>query len=299
MAELDKFKKNILSKSKVTQGVYISNYKKLRDLLQDEDIASCSQKRVIDVVKDVDNRNSQQALINVAFLIRKHEEMGIMELDAYRKKNEVLIREKKFETNDTLVEKLPTYDTLVDYVDSLLKAKKYIQYIINYLLLYYQVRNADLIFDFVVLKKDTKDKNKNYLWLNTRMKRVHYIRNVYKTARIVKSATKENPKEEIGGYGQKAINITDPVFLGVMKLLAAEQKKENKPIVFFPITDNIAYYIKKMTYENLGETLIFKAVVNHFRENVNMLKQIEFNRGTTLKVILDSYDVESEPINTD
>ena len=217
--------------------------------------------------------------------------MGIMELDAYRKKNEILIRERKFETNEALAEKLPAYDTLVDYVDSLLKAKKYIEYIINYLLLYYQVRNADLIFDFVVLKKDTKDKNKNYLWLNARMKRVHYIRNVYKTAKIIKSNGKD------GGYGQKAITITDPVFLGVMKLLAAEQKKENKPIVFFPVTDNIGYYIKKMTFEGLGETLIFKAVVNHFRENVNMLKQIEFNRGATIKVILDSYDVESEPIN--
>ncbi|NBO31787.1 MAG: hypothetical protein EBV05_09400 [Cyanobacteria bacterium WB6_1B_304] len=290
-SELTKFKQNILSKSKVTQGVYVSNYKKLRELLQDEDIASCSQKRVIDVVQDIDNRNSQQALINVAFLIRRYEEMGINELDAYRKKNEVLIREKKFETNEALAEKLPAYDTLVDYVDSLLKAKKYIQYIINYLLLYYQVRNADLIFDFVVLKKDTKDKSKNYLWLNARMKRVHYIRNVYKTAKIIKSNGKD------AGYGQKAINITDPVFVGVMKLLAAEQKKENKPIVFFPITDNIGYYIKKMTYENLGETLIFKAVVNHFRDNVNMLKQIEFNRGATIKVILDSYDVESEPIN--
>jgi hypothetical protein len=290
-SELDKFKKNILSKSKVTQGVYISNYKKLRELLQDEDIASCSQKRVIDVVKDVDNRNSQQALINVAFLIRRYEEMGIMELDAYRKKNEILIRERKFETNEALAEKLPAYDTLVDYVDSLLKAKKYIEYIINYLLLYYQVRNADLIFDFVVLKKDTKDKNKNYLWLNSRMKRVHYIRNVYKTAKIIKSNGKD------GGYGQKAITITDPVFLGVMKLLAAEQKKENKPIVFFPVTDNIGYYIKKMTFEGLGETLIFKAVVNHFRENVNMLKQIGYNRGTTLDVVLNSYDVENEPIN--
>jgi len=289
-SELDKFKKNILSKSKVTQGVYVSNYKKLRELLQDEDIASCSQKRVIDVVKDVVNRNSQQALINVAFLIRRHEEMGIMELDAYRKKNEILIKEKKVETNDTLVEKLPTYDTLVDYVDDLLKAKKYIQYIINYLLLYYQVRNADLIFDFVVLKKDTKDDSKNYLWLNSKMKRVHYIRNVYKTAKIITSNGKDI------GHGQKAINITDPVFVGVMKLLAAEQKKENKPIVFFPITDNIAYYVKKMTYENLGETLIFKVVVNHFRENVNMLNQIGFNRGTTLKVVLDSYDIENEPI---
>jgi hypothetical protein len=89
------------------------------------------------------------------------------------------------------------------------------------------------------------------------------------------------------------------VFVGVIKILATLQKKENKPIVFFPPTDNIAYWIKKMTYQGLGETLYFKVVVNHYRENVNMLKQIEFNRGTNLKTILNNYDVESKPINTD
>jgi len=290
MAELDKFKKNILSKSKVTQGVYVSNYKKLRELLDDVDIASVSQKSVIEVVEQINNRNSQQSLINVAFLIRRYEEMGIMELETYRKKNELLIREKKFETNATLSNTLPSYKSLVDYIDCLLEAKKYIQYIINYLLLHYQVRNADLIFDFVLFKKDTKDETKNYLWLSARTKTVHYIRNVYKTAKIIKSDGKD------GGYGQKIIKISDPVFLGVMKLLAAEQKKENKPIVFFPVTDNISYWIKKMTYEGLGETLYFKIVVNHFRENVNMLKQIGYNRGTNLETILQSYDIESEPL---
>jgi hypothetical protein len=291
MTELDKFRKNILSKSKTTQAVYTSNYKKLRDLLDDVDIASVSQSRVIEVVEKTDNRNSQQALINIAYLIRKHEEMGIMELETFRKKNEILIREKKYETNTNLIEKLPPYNTLVDFTNDLLENKKYIQYIINYLLLYYQVRNADLIFDFVFYKKDTKDKTKNYLWFSARTKTVHFIRNVYKTAKIVKSTG------EIAGYGQKVIKITDPVFLNVIKILATLQKKENKPIVFFPPTDNISYWIKKMTYQGLGETLYFKIVVNHYREDVNMLKQIEFNRGTELKTILQSYDIESEPIN--
>ncbi len=33
MSELDKFKETFANKSKITQGVYISNYKKLRNLL--------------------------------------------------------------------------------------------------------------------------------------------------------------------------------------------------------------------------------------------------------------------------
>jgi hypothetical protein len=287
--EFDDFRASYSTKSKVTQGVYDSMYRRLRALLQDEDIASVSQRRVIEVAESVDNRNTQQALINIAYLIRKKEGLAIMELETFRKKNQKLLEEKLFEANDNLIKKLPSYTTLVDYINDLLKAKKYIQYVINYLLLYYQVRNADLVFDFVLLKKDTKDNTKNYMWYNARMKRVHYIRNVYKTAKIVK------PDGTTTGYGQKINIIDDPVFVKVLRILAKEQRKADKPIVFIPTSDN--YHIKKVTYEGLGEGNIFKIVVNKFRTDPNMLKQISHNRGTDINTILTSYDIKSEPIN--
>jgi hypothetical protein len=287
--EFDDFRASYSTKSKVTQGVYDSMYRKLRALLQDEDIASASQRRVIEVAESVDNRNTQQALINIAYLIRKKEGMAINELETFRKKNQKLLEEKLFEANDNLIKKLPSYDTLVDYINDLLKAKKYIQYVINYLLVYYQVRNADLVFDFVLLKKDTKDDTKNYMWYNARMKRVHYIRNVYKTAKIVK------PDGTTTGYGQKINIIDDPVFVKVLRILAKEQRKADKPTVSIPNSDN--YHIKKVTYEGLGEGNIFKIVVNKFRTDPNMLKQISHNRGTDINTILTSYDIESEPIN--
>jgi hypothetical protein len=287
--EFDDFRASYSNKSKVTQGVYDSMYRKLRALLQDEDVASASQRRVIEVAESVDNRNTQQALINIAYLIRKKEGMAIQELETFRKKNQKLLEEKLFEANDNLIKKLPTYDTLVDYINGLFKAKKYIQYVINYLLVYYQVRNADLVFDFVLLKKDTKDDTKNYMWYNARMKRVHYIRNVYKTAKIVK------PDGTTTGYGQKINIIDDPVFVKALRILAKEQRKADKPIVFIPTSDN--YHIKKATYEGLGEGNIFKIVVNKFRTDPNMLKQISNNRGTDINTILTSYDIERQPIN--
>lgn len=287
--EFDDFRASYVTKSKVTQGVYDSMYRKLRALIQDVDIASVSQKRILEVVEDVDNRNTQQALLNIAYLIRKREGMGIMELETFRKKNQELLKAKIYEANNNLIEKLPTYDTLVDYINDLLKAKKYIQYVINYLLVYYQVRNADLVFDFVLLKKDTKDDTKNYMWYNARMKRIHYIRNVYKTAKIVK------PDGTTTGYGQKINIIDDPVFVKVLRILAKEQRKENKPTIFIPNSDN--YHIKKVTYEGLGEGNIFKIVVNRWRTDPNMLKQISSNRGTDINTILTSYDIESAPIS--
>jgi hypothetical protein len=291
MSELDKFKETFSNKSKVTQGVYTSNYKKLRDLLGDVDIASVSQKKVIEIAETLDNRNTQQSLINIAYLIRKNEGLAIQELETFRKKNQTFLKDKIYETNTALVDKLPSYDELVNFIDGLLKDQKYTQYVINYLLLHCQVRNADLNFNFVQYKRDTKDESKNYLWFSAKTKTAHYIRNVYKTAKIVK------PNGELTGYGQKIIKITDPKFIKVMKILANYEKKENKPVMFFPVTDNNAYHVKKMTYKGLGETAMFKIVVNHFRSDPNMLKQISYNRGTDLNTILESYDIESEPID--
>jgi len=291
MSELTKFKETFSNKSKITQGVYTSNYKKLREMLDDVDIASVSQKKIIEIVETLDNRNSQQSVLNIAYLIRKDEGLAINELETFRKKNQTFLKDKIYETNSALVDSLPSYDELVNFIDGLLKDQKYTQYVINYLLLHCQVRNADLNFDFVQFKRDTKDESKNYLWYSSKSKTVHYIRNVYKTAKIVK------PNGEITGYGQKVIKITDPAFIKVMKILVNYEKKENKPVMFFTNLETIAYHIKKMTYKNLGETMYFKIVVNKFRSDPNMLKQISDNRGTDINTIFENYDIESKPIN--
>ena len=291
MSELEEFRKTFSNKSKITQNVYNSNYKKLRDLLGD-DILNLSQKNIIEIIeKNISNRNTQSSLINIAFLIRKNNELSINELETFRKKNQTIIKDKIYESNSNLVDSLPSYDTIVDFTNDLLKTEKYVQYVINYLLLHCQVRNADLNFDFVLFKRDTKDTSKNYLWFSAKTKTAHYIRNVYKTAKIIK------PDGTTTGYGQKVIKIKDPDFIKVMKIFVNYQKKEQKPVVFFPNIDNIGYHIKKMTYEGLGETAYFKIVVNHFRKDANMLKQISYNRGTDINTILESYDIESEPIN--
>jgi hypothetical protein len=289
--ELERFRETFANKSKITNNVYNSNYKKLRDLLGDVDIASVSQKKVIEIAEGFDNRNTQQSLINIAYLIRKKEGLAINELEIFRKKNQTFLKDKIYETNTALIDSLPSYDELVNFIDGLVKDQKYTQYVINYLLLHCQVRNADLIFDFVQYKRDTKDESKNYLWFSAKTKTAHYIRNVYKTAKIVK------PNGDITGYGQKIIKITDPVFIKVMKILVNYEKKENKPVVFFPNLETLAYHIKKMTYKNLGETMYFKIVVNKFRSDPNMLKQISDNRGTDINTIFENYDIESKPIN--
>ena len=220
MTELEEFRKTFANKSKVTNNVYNSNYKKLREMLGDVDIASVSQQKVIELAETLNNRNSQQSLINIAYLIRKNSGLAIQELETFRKKNQSVIKDKVYESNTNLIDSLPSYDTIVDFTNDLLKNEKYVHYVINYLLINCQVRNADLIFDFVLFKRDTKDTSKNYLWYSSKSKTAHYIRNVYKTAKIVK------PDGTTTGYGQKVIKITDPNFIKVMKIFVNYQKKE-------------------------------------------------------------------------
>ena len=68
MTELEKFRETFSNKSQITKNVYNSNYKKLREMLGNEDIMNVSQKKIIETAETIDNRNSQQSLINIAYL---------------------------------------------------------------------------------------------------------------------------------------------------------------------------------------------------------------------------------------
>ena len=84
------------------------------------------------------------------YLIRKNNGLAINELETFRKKNQSIIKDKVYESNTNLMDSLPSYISVAYYIDGLLKDEKYVHYVINYLLLHCQVRNADLIFDFVL-----------------------------------------------------------------------------------------------------------------------------------------------------
>ena len=198
--ELDKFLETLEGKSQNTIKAYTTQYKKLFNLLGDL-IMQVSQRRVIKTIKEeVDNPNSRQALLNIAILIRQSNKYSVEEMLDYREKLKEEIKGKIKTDNKQLQEVLPSYNDLLDYLDKLSKAKKYREYIINYLMIHLQVRNEDLLFKIVERKKDTTDTNFNYIWLSPT--KATYIRNVYKTAKT---------------YGQKVNVITDKAFLSALR----------------------------------------------------------------------------------
>jgi len=268
MAELEWFKETVGDKSANTIKAYITQYNKLYKLLG-KDISEASQKKLMDTVKDIDNPNSRQALLNIGILIRTAKNLDTKELIKYRDSLKEDIKTAQKKNNTTLSETLPSYEELEEYTESL-KGKNDINFIINYLLMNYNVRNEDLHFKLITRKKEAKDTNFNYIWLSP--KKAEYIRNVYKTA---------------GNYGQKLFIINDKPFMSAVRRLIKDNWEA-------PAMEQMPYIIKKATLMGIGEGNYNKIIVNKFRDNIDILKQISERRGTSITTLLDSYDIANQ-----
>ena len=285
MAEFKDFMESIENKSDATKKQYRIQYNKLFKLTE-KPIAETSQKKILEILDEINNKNNEQALLNIALLVRKLNKLSVTDLEKRREDNKKNINTSIKEKNAELKESLPTYDNLIEYMDYLFEKDDYTDYIINYLLIHLQVRNQDLDFDIIKRKKDANDKNKNYMWLQ--QNKLTYIRNVYKTAHIVK------PDGSTTGYGQKVNVITNPKMVLAVKRVHGCQKSDLDCGTFIPNKSSIAYHLQKATYKELGESKYFKIIVNHFRKDLDKLKEISVNRGTDLTTILNFYDIDKK-----
>lgn len=285
MAEFKEFMESIENKSDATKKQYRIQYNKLFKLTE-KPIAETSQKKILEILDKMNNRNNEQALLNIALLVRKLNKLSVVDLEKRREDNKKNINTAIKEKNAELKERLPAYDNLIEYMDYLFEKDEWTDYIINYLLIHLQVRNQDLDFDIVKRKKDANDKNKNYMWLQ--QNKITYIRNVYKTANIVK------PDGSTTGYGQKVNVITNPKMILAVKRVLGCQKSDLDCGTFIPNKSSIAYHLQKTTYKELGEIKYMKIIVNHFRKDLDKLKEISVNRGTDLTTILNFYDIDKK-----
>ena len=275
MAEYDKFMKSVEDKSTATQKQYRIQYNKLYKLL-DKPVNETSENKILEIVKEQSNVNNQQALLNIGLVVRKLYGLSVKKLEDFREKNKKTITADIKKKNVELKETLPSYDDLIQYTEILWESSEWTDYIINYLLINYQVRNEDLDFTIIKRKKDANDTTKNYMWLQSG--KVTYIRNRYKTDKT---------------YKKKVNVITNKQFITAIRRVLGCQDSELKCGIFIPNKNAIAYYIIKATYKQLGEGKYVKIIINHFRKNLDKLKEISENRGTSLNEILKSYDIEN------
>ena len=64
--------------------------------------------------------------------------------------------------------------------------------------------------------------------------------------------------------------------------------------IVIPNENQIGYYIKKATLKNIGETAYMKIIVNHFKSDLQKIKQIGESRGTATDTIIESYDLDNK-----
>ena len=280
-AELEKLINSVYDKSENTKRAYKVQYNKFSKMLDELDMPKQihlnSQKKLLELALEQDKPNSQQALINIAVLVRRLYSLNVDELIANREKNKVKIQERVKEVNKQLTNDLPSYEELLEYMDHLWATDKWESYIINWLLLNLQVRNKDLDFKVILRKKDATDPEKNYMWLAA--KKCVFIRNVYKTAKF---------------YDRKTNIIVDKSFHTAIKNFAKHRKKEQQNMSLITNEEQLGYIVKKATFKEIGEGNYVKIVIDHFRGDLQMLKQISENRGTSVDTLLKYYDLQNQ-----
>ena len=150
-------------------------------------------------------------------------------------------------------------DQLLEALNNLYTEQQYKKYIINYLLLYFNVRNQDVDVELITKKSDVKDGN----YLLIRKKQIVYIRNHYKT---------------MYKYGQKTYTITDKKFVSAVNSFG-----ETKLLH----TNNIAREVRNNTIDKLSESQLTKITMLEMK--APELQAISDSRGTDVKTLLTSY----------
>jgi hypothetical protein len=180
------------------------------------------------------------------------------------------------ETNTDKKDNLMKYEEFIKKIDELYKNKKYLQYILNYLILNYGVRNADLL---IFLDNKPKNDDKNYL--SVIKNKVYYIRNNYKT---------------VSTYGTQQHEIKDPKFKKAVKELKKEIKKDytifNKPL---EEVKQISNTLKRLLILSEGDA--FKMIINHYYQlkDSEKIGEISKTRGTAIPTVSNYYNLNYEP----
>jgi hypothetical protein len=124
------------------------------------------------------------------------------------------------------------------------------------------------VFELATKRANVKSDGKNYMWIS-RGKALYYRRD-YKTEKT---------------YGEKINEIKDKKFLTALR-------KVNFPLISNPL--QVGYFVKKMSFKELGEGNLLKVIINDLREkgDLHAINQISKNRGTDSCLLLTSYNVQ-------
>ena len=269
-----------------SQKTYTRNYNKLIDLLNEEELNDIPQKDIINVIEKLENANSKIMLVNVAMNVKAHFNNRIDLLKKHREKLKQEINQNKNVKKDVKKNNVPTYNELQRYLNSLYLDANWRGYIINYLLINFNVRNKDLDLIIVNNVNDYKAMglkgDENVIYVGSKN---IYVRNNYKTVKQ---------------YGQKKNSFNSRKFGVAVKSFFNDQNPEDNIVYLLSDKngnrisgDSLGNYIKKYTLNKMSESDYNKISVSRVKDmdDYPLLEKISKNRGTSIETLISEYNL--------
>jgi hypothetical protein len=249
-------------------------------------IAETSNNEIIKHIKSIsDNAFNRKTYLTAVIKIKRLANKEVTELEQYREQHKLNILQhikdnkdtpKPWKTTKGVVQNPDglTLKGFSDYVDALYKEGKYKEYIVNYLMLHYGVRNQDI--DCLILNSKNKSIPVDDNVLKVYKTKIDYIRRKYKTFKT---------------YGEKKITIKDKKFIIAVNALNIPN---GEPFLTTPegtrfTPASLNKIVQRMTYMEAGEGRLFKLLVDEYKFNDEKLKELEASRGTSRQEIMASY----------
>mgnify|MGYP003667256605 FL=1 len=290
MEELDAYFKGNQHLTPNSRRAYKHAYVKIMGGLT-KSVKNSTQKEIIEHIETLTTSpNTKNQYLNLAIQMRKFfgPEFGL--LSSKREKNQDQIMRHKNKMKDEKMAQLPAMFEVKDFMNTMYKHELWRSFIINYLLVTFNVRNKDLDLIVVSSKRRAKDPNENYLVL--RKNDIVYIRRNYKTAK---------------SYGEKAnIFKSRKMRRALQEYVERETRKPYAYPFHDPVmllgkgngvridNDSIHNFVRRHTFQNLGEGDYNKIAVSEIREfdDFKKLQQMSKNRGTSMDNLITEYDLK-------
>ena len=232
-----------------------------------------TQPTIIKKLKDLyKNLNTLLVNLNLVIVVRKYNEKETDKLIKFRNSLRDTITKKRKDDMADLNDDLPTYETIKERLDNL----QGILYIVNYLIFYISLRNADINLKYI--KTLPEKLEENYIQLNK--DKITLTISNYKTS---------------NKYGTKKIIISSEKFINEFKNMNLDNeeyilsKKDNSKI------SNVSTFnekILKLSIDKLSQKLVKIYIKHLLKENdFKKLEEASKNRGTSLSVLLTSYNL--------
>jgi hypothetical protein len=286
--ELEEYLKGAAFKSDKTIASYKNGHKRITNALG-KPIHNSTPQEIIETIKELaSNPNTKSSLLNVAVIFFNLYEKNASKLLKYKtevQKEIVELRDK------SLVEKgkvLPTTDELEKYLKSLFVEQRWGDFILMWLMVRFNTRNADVDVEIVnTIHETKKDKTRNYLV--KRREDFVFIRNNYKTAKT---------------YKQKRHIFKDPLMTRAVRYFTAEMPP-NMPLFVMNhngerlVDSSIANYMKRVLPEGITESDINKIQVSEIESlnDFDKLLDMADKRGTSPETLITHYKLKFDNKN--